>query len=356
MNDHPSPTPPGPAPGPAFGRPPVPVPVHVRVQGGGIGRSILAGMVGCILVAVLLMGGFFFGAISAGIAGAFGDPSGGMVMIETLRSGSADRIAILPIEGVIDDRRATFVRHAVDGLLQERRLRAVVLRVDSPGGGVTASDQIWYEVGRLRARNIPVIASFGGVAASGGYYAACASDEIFAERTTITGSIGVIAQVLTIGDMLEKIGVEPVTLVADGSPDKATGNDIMRRWTDEDRAQLGIILNDAYDVFAERVRDGRGNRLTADAHDRAITGGIFTGPRAMELGLVDAIGYLDNAVARAEAIAGLAAGRATILRAGERPMLFGSIPLARRNTTDTAADMRRAAEDLLRPRIMYLMP
>jgi len=336
-------------------RPRPAAPVQVRVHTGGFGRSILAGMVGCILVAVLLFGGFLVGAISAGVAGAFGDPAGGRAMTEIVRSGSSDRIAILPIEGIIDDNRAAFVRDAVDGLLEERRLRAVVLRVDSPGGGVTASDQIWYEIGRLRARQIPVIASFGGIAASGGYYAACASDEIFAERTTITGSIGVIAQVLTLGEMLEKIGVEPVTLVADGSPDKATGNDIMRRWNDEDRAQLGVILNDAYDVFAQRVRDGRGERLSSEAGDRAVTGTIFTGPRALELGLVDAIGYLDDAVARAETVSGLVRGRATIIRAGERPMLFGTFPLARRSAGDTAAEIRRAADDLLRPRVMYLM-
>ena len=353
MHDHPAPSQPSVHAHVQPVRPPAPV--QVRVQTGGFGRSILAAMVGCLLVAFLLMGGFFFGAVSAGIAGALGDPTGGRAMVETVRSGSNDHIAILPVEGVIDETRAAFVRDAVDGLLEDRRLRAVVLRVNSPGGGVTASDQIWYEVGRLRARGVPVIASFGGVAASGGYYAACASDEIFAERTTITGSIGVIAQVLTLGDMLEKIGVEPVTLVADGSPDKATGNDIMRRWTDDDRAQLGVILNDAYDVFAERVRDGRGERLTAEGSDRAVTGSVFTGPRAMELGLVDAIGYLDDALARAESVAGLVPGRATIIRAGERPMLFGAFPLARRSTGDTAAEIRRAADDLLRPRVLYLM-
>ncbi|MEO0587048.1 MAG: S49 family peptidase, partial [Planctomycetota bacterium] len=122
---------------------------------------------------------------------------------------SQGRVVILPVEGVIDATMADYVRDAVDSLLADPP-KAVILRVESGGGGVTASDQIWHELARLETEAdtpIPVVASFGGIAASGGYYIAADADHIMLERTGITGSIGVIAQVPTVAGLLDKVGV-----------------------------------------------------------------------------------------------------------------------------------------------------
>ena len=150
------------------------------------------------------------------------------------RGGAADRR---------DDRRrrAWFATDALRRIERPDRMpAAVVLRVDSGGGGVTASDQIWHAIERFQERHpdVPVVASFGGVAASGGYYVAAGTDRIFIEPTGFTGSIGVIAQVPTLQDAMQKLGVDWVTVVADGSPNKDNANNLYRDWTDADREVL----------------------------------------------------------------------------------------------------------------------
>ena len=152
-----------------------------------------------------------------------------VVLRRVHRDGGRESLAIIPVRGTIDDQQSNFVRACVDHVLRDRSVKGVVLRVDSPGGGVTASDQIWHQMGRLQEAGLPVVASFGSVAASGGYYVSCGADHIIAEETSVTGSIGVIAQVFTMEQLMEKVGVQPVTLVASGSPEKDVANDIFPR-------------------------------------------------------------------------------------------------------------------------------
>ncbi len=266
-------------------------------------------------------------------------------------------VAIINLTEVIDDSAAQFVADCVSHVLDSSTIKAVVLRVDSPGGGVTASDHIWYEINRLKGAGLPVIASYGGIAASGGVYASCHSDFIFAEPTTLTGSIGVIMEALTLGGMLEKIGVTPETLVASESPDKDVANTVFREWTDEDRQEVRKILDSAYAVFFKRVYEGRKHVIPDESRLRAIAdGSIYTADEAVANGLVDQIGYLDDAITQAITAAALPADAQVVqldewVNPWEMPFglsLGGSGEI-------TADEIRSLWYDLSQPQAMFLM-
>jgi protease-4 len=330
--------------------------VQVEAKRGGFSRAV-GFVIGTFAFAFVFLVGVLFGVAGMLATGTIED----VVLEQIYRDGDGNRIAIIRLTGVIDDERARFFRAAVNTVLDDGAARAVILRVDSPGGGVTASDHIWYQVERLRRASVPVVASYGGVAASGGYYVSCSSDYIMAETTSITGSIGVIAQVFTFEDLMDKVGVEPVTLVATGSPQKDVANDLFRSWGDADRAQIMTMLDAAYETFHQRVRDGRARVITEPARlDEVADGRVFTAQQALDLGLVDGIGYLDDAIAQAETIAGLRAGRSTVVSLLQPPRLLGdglwmqARGLRSRATLD-AEEIRGLVNDLGSPRVMYLM-
>lgn len=375
MNSNP-PTPPPPSSQAPHNPPPPPPPprpqhhlVHVTAKRGGFSRAV-GFVVGLFAFAAVFVIGMTFGLFTGSFTAAMES-----YLPESLyRDGSSATIAILPVEGGIDSGQAAFVHYAVDQILDDSRIRAVVLRVDSGGGGVTASDQIWNEIERLKkgrnGRSIPVIASYGSIAASGGYYVSCAADHIMAEETCITGSIGVIAQALTFGELFEKVGVEPVTLVATQSPEKDAANDTYRQWTEHDREVIQHMLDASYDIFHRRVWDGRNGRIESEGSLAELANGsIFTAAEAKENGLIDSIGYLDDAIALAEKQVRLAAGTSTVVRIN-RPLpsladfLLGEAPSIERveaswqeviSTLD-ADRLRSLLHDLSRPRAMYIMP
>ncbi len=216
-----------------------------------------------------------------------------------------ERIVIVPIEGFIDESMADFVRDAMQAL-REDEPKAIVLRVESGGGGVGASDRIWHELGRFKQETgIPVVASFGSIAASGGYYVAAPADHILSEPTTITGSIGVMAQLFTVEQLLDKIGVSPVTMAATESTEKLVANDITRPWDEKDRKLVQKILDHARSRFVEIVFDGRQSKMTQEQVDEAASGTIYTTAEAIEMKLVDEGGYLNDAIAKAKSLASI---------------------------------------------------
>lgn len=234
-------------------------------------------------------------------------------------TGDNQRIVVVKIEGMIDGPTAEYARKTFYRLEQDPPA-AVVLRVESGGGGVTASDQIWHAIKSFQAKhpNVPVVASFGGIAASGGYYIAAPCDYIFCERTGITGSIGVLAQVPGAGGMIEKIGLEMNMVIADESPNKDDANNLFIEWYDdqgnltpEGEASVAVLknlLNDAYLTFLTVVEEGRmaaDKTITKEDMAAAANGGIFIGEEALEAKLVDEIGYLDQAIAYAANKAGV---------------------------------------------------
>jgi protease-4 len=349
-NPYPTPSPYAPPSSPA----PKPQIVHIVAKPGGFWRAF-SFVIGLGLIAAVFIVGIGVGLMVFATQSTIGD----VVIRQTYREGNNNKIAIIPVTGGIDAEQAEWVHAAVNNVLDDRSVYGVILRVDSPGGAVAPSDQIWNEVNRLKERNVPVVASFGGVAASGGYYVACGTDHIVAEETCITGSIGVIAQVMTLEGLLGKVGIQPVTLVASGSPQKDTANDIFRAWTDKDKATVRMILDSAYEIFNQRVRDGRKHAISDPIRiDELANGSIFTARQAKDNGLVDAIGYLDDAIAQVEQLARLSSGNATVVMLRRPRSFFGGDLLAQSGSSADLLDSERIQSligELGTPRAMYLM-
>jgi protease IV len=177
---------------------------------------------------------------------------------------------------------------------------AIVLRVDSPGGSVSASETIWREVKRARDRGKPVVVSMGAVAASGGYYLSMGADAIVANPGTITGSIGVVAGKLIARDLKGRLGVGSDAVRTNANADAWSIN---APFTPEQHAQVEAEADLCYTDFVQRVAEGR--KMSAEAVEAVAQGRVWTGADALERGLVDELGGLRTAVRRAKVLAGL---------------------------------------------------
>jgi protease-4 len=197
-------------------------------------------------------------------------------------------VAIVEVEGVIKESE-TLVESLV-ALRKDPNVVAVVLRIDSPGGGVAPSQEIYDEIGRLREAK-PVVASLGNIAASGGYYIAAAASAIVAAPGTLTGSIGVIMEFRQLMELAEKVGIGD-TIVKSG-PYKDIGHP-MRPMTDAERQLLQGMVDDVYAQFVDAVSTGRG--MDPAAVRKLADGRLFSGSQAKSAGLVDALGGLHTAV------------------------------------------------------------
>ncbi len=342
--------PPSPPPGPGTA-----APVYQVVSRPSILLRAVAALVGLMVVGVVFLAGLAIGVAIMFAGTVFEAPIAG----EIYRDGGRNTVAVIPIEGVIDSYRAESVRLMADHIVATPSIKAVVLRIDSPGGGIAPSDQIWYQVERIQKTGLPVVASYGGVAASGGYYVSCGADHIVAEPTCITGSIGVIAQTFVLKGLMDKVGVEPVTIMSTDSPEKDVGNPV-RTWTEKDTLTYLDLLDAAYAIFNERVLAGRaGGARDPQQLDQLADGSIYTAKEALGNGLIDEIGYLDDAIARAETSAGLAKDRATVIILRDPPSvlteLFGADARARRLDFGSADSIRTTVNELSSPRLMYLM-
>lgn len=198
---------------------------------------------------------------------------------------------------------------------KDKKVKALVVRINSPGGTVTASDILYHELRAFREkRNLPIVASIMDVGASGGYYVAMAADKITAHPSSVTGSLGVIMLTVNAQGLLEKIGVQ-ATAVTSG-PKKDMGSPF-RAMTEEERRIFQGVIDSFYDRFLTVVREGRRN-LTAEQVRSLADGRIYSGEQAQQLGLVDRVGYLDDAIELARQEAGLKEARiVTYRRPGE---------------------------------------
>jgi protease-4 len=191
------------------------------------------------------------------------------------------------------------INQAIRQVERNARAAALVLHIDSPGGDSFASDLIWREVLRLRAKK-PVVVSMGNVAASGGYYIAACANAIVAEAATLTGSIGVYSLRPNAERLFEQLGVHTVTLSRGAQSGIFALNE---RPDDAERALIRRNVFEAYDVFKQRVREGR--TISAEQLEPIAGGRVWTGAEAFELGLIDLLGGLPQAVAKAQELAGL---------------------------------------------------
>ena len=185
-------------------------------------------------------------------------------------------------------------------LADDDDVKAVVLRVNSGGGSAYASEQIWHEVMDIKT-NKPIVVSMGDMAASGGYYISCAADYIYAEPTTITGSIGIFGMFPNAGDLLnDKLGVNFSTVKTNQFADFG---DISRPFTEQERAIAQRYINNGYELFTKRCADGR--KMKQDDIKKIGEGRVWTGVHAKQIGLVDELGGLDAAIAKAKKLAKL---------------------------------------------------
>jgi protease-4 len=189
---------------------------------------------------------------------------------------------------------STEIRKALDEAAADDKVKAVVLRVDSPGGSAVASEVILDATKRVKAKK-PLVVSMGNVAGSGGYYVTCASDMVFADANTITASIGVVGGKLVTNDMWNRIGITFKTYQRGQNSGLLATDKI---WTESEEQRMQQWMNDVYGTFKKHVTDIRGSKLKKPI-DELAGGRVFTGQQALELGLVDKIGTLNDAIAYA---------------------------------------------------------
>jgi len=224
---------------------------------------------------------------------------------------------------------------------RNERVKAIVFRVDSPGGSPTASDQVWRAIERVKEMDKPVVVSMGSLAASGGYYVSTGADWIMASRSTITGSIGIFGGKLAIADGLRRIGVNTESISVGGP--FAGALTTVDSFTDEQRELLTAWLKRGYDRFTGLVAEGRG--LSIENVQEIARGRVWTGEDAMEIGLVDEIGGLMDAIRKARELAGIESDEETRLMFYPTPQggLPGLGPLASASAEDFSTLARAAA-------------
>jgi protease-4 len=263
-------------------------------------RPLLIGGVYFLLFALLFFALMYGAARFGTIGGAF-------------RSG--EQIALVRIDGVILDSEPT--TDLLRRYREDEGVKAILLRIDSPGGGVVPSQEIYDEVRALKGVK-KVVTSMGTVAASGGYYIASASDKIIANPGTLTGSIGVIMEMPNVESLLEKVGVESVVIKSGKNKDVGSP---FRKMQPEERALLQEVLDDVHAQFIDAVAEGRA--LDPEAVRLLADGRIFTGRQAMALGLVDELGSLQDAIQTTAEMVGIE-GEPDVIES-EEPYIFEMI-------------------------------
>jgi len=289
----------------------------------------------------------------------------GRFIKQTVCGEGPDEVLLLPVEGVITTMGSSdlfgsypgtveWVQEQLRQAREDENISALILAVDSPGGEISACDAIYQEILKYRQEtDQKVVTLMRDTAASGGYYIACASDRIVAHPTTITGSIGVILPWIGFHGLMDKIGVEMRPIASGPHKELGAGYRPMR---EEERQLLQGIVNELHAQFVSVVEQGFARRGAALAPERIRTladGMVYTGRRAKELGLVDEVGYLDDAVREACRLAGVT--EAKVVRYRPRPgllsLLFGGGMEARRAALDYSAGYAARADT---PRFMYL--
>ena len=245
-------------------------------------RWVAAGVV-CLFLAAVYFASYFYARVSSG---------GGKRL-----GGGQGKIAVVKIEGVLTD--AWDVIEDIERYRDRDDVKALVVRIDSPGGAVVPAQEIYEEIKKLRAEK-KVIASLGTVAASGGYYIACAAEEIIGNPGTLTGSIGVISEYANVEKLMDKIGWR--SFVVKSGQFKDVGNP-MREMTREEKQLLQGLVDDIHRQFVRAVAEGR--NMEVAAVEALSDGRVFTGQQAKAHGLIDRLGNFQDAIQRAGELAGI---------------------------------------------------
>jgi len=268
------------------------------------------------------------------------DTTGGIT--EKYHSGSTtagDKVAIISIEGVIMEGDG-FVKRQIDRIRDDSSVKAIVVRVDSPGGTVTGSDYIYHHLRKLRKEkgDIPLVVSMGAIAASGGYYVSMAVDDqekvIYAEPTSTTGSIGVIIPHYNITGLMKEFNIEDDSIA---SHERKQMLSMTKEMTPEERELIQQYVMEAFGRFKEIVKSGRPDyRQNPEKLDQLATGEIFSADKAQENGLIDEIGFIEDAIDRALELASLTKSNTRVVKYERPPALFdlGNVGAARSADSD----------------------
>ena len=278
-----------------------------------------------------------------------------LAQVKRPASKAKNKVAVLYLEGEITDENGNGIvgKDVVKTLKKIRKdkdIKALVLRVNSPGGSADASEQIWHAVQNVKAEGVPVVVSMGDYAASGGYYISCGADYIYAEPTTITGSIGIFGTIPDVSTLRDKIGVD-----IDGvTTNKHSDMDFMvyKGMNAEEHAIMQAMVERGYDLFTRRCAEGR--HVEQDYIKSIGEGRVWLGSKGKELGLVDEIGNIDNAIAKAVELAGLDLYQLAYYPEKKDPLedLLKMLD----NTTEEERLMMKVRDFCSKPRIMALMP
>ena len=230
-----------------------------------------------------------------------------LAQVERPKAKTKDRIAVLYAEGTIvgdegDGITAKNILKQIKEIKKDDQVKAVVFRVNSPGGSADASEEIWHGVKDMQAKGLPVVVSMSDLAASGGYYISCAADYIYAEPTTLTGSIGIFGTIPNVKKLREKIGLD-MDEVGTHRHSAMESSMIMNGMNSEEQAMMQAMIERGYDLFTSRCADGR--KMTQDDIKKIAEGRVWRGKDALEIGLVDSLGNIDDAIAKAAQLAGI---------------------------------------------------
>jgi protease-4 len=278
---------------------PAPAPLPAR-------RSSRVGTIILVLFLLLSLGANVILFILVGIMGLTlgADTPSARVETQTLRDGGSNKVAVLPLEGEVGDSMVSDTHDFCDFISQHPEIKAVVLEVDSPGGSVTASDEIHHMLSDLHASGRRITVSMRGLAASGGYYISMPADKIYAEPTTLTGSIGVIWPSFEVSQMMQKIGVTTDFIKSDNANEYKDAGSPFKPMTPQDEQYIKNLVNQMHTKFADIVSTGRHGKLTKPINEIAI-GKIWTADEALALGLIDEIAYPDEVYLKTASDAGI---------------------------------------------------
>lgn len=272
-----------------------------------IGLSVLAN----IMLFLMLVGMAAF--VATGQKGIFTE--------EVVQEGPrTSKIAIITVQGIIDGGQSRDIYKQLKVAGKDGRIKGLIIRVSSPGGLVSSSDQIYNEIRKWREQTgKPVVAFMEGIAASGGYYTSVACEKIVAEPTVITGSVGVIMSYFVLQELLEeKLGIEPVVVKSGSKKDWPS----MFKTPDEEQLQYlqDKLISPAYERFVEIVDEGREGLSLAEVRELS-DGSIYGAEEALEVKLIDAIGYLEEAIEQVMSLAGIEEAQVVEYR---KPFSFAS--------------------------------
>ena len=279
-----------------------------------------------------------------------------MTNVERTEIEATDKVAVLYAEGAISDEGAEGIVEGkilktIKKIYKDDDVKAVVFRVNSPGGSADASEQIWHAMTMLQDKGIPVVVSMGDYAASGGYYISCNADYIYAEPTTLTGSIGIFGTVPNINKLREKVGLD-IDGVSTNKHSALNVNAIYRGMNPQETALMQNMVERGYDLFTRRCADGRG--MTQDAIKKIGEGRVWLGKDALEIGLVDELGNINDAVKKAVELAEI--GEYVLVDYPEKKDPFEEMLKMFDTTTPEEQLIMQVREFASKPRIMALMP